>query len=73
MMLDPKKDQHEPGKAAPASVAPAVESGGVPPMPVGVPVADPSSATELPDRANEAQPASAYRTILRCRTRRESD
>ena len=73
MMLDPKKDRRELRKAAPASVGPVVEPGGFPPMSVDVPVGEPASVIQLSNHANDARPAEAYRTVLRCRTRRESD
>ena len=73
MMLDPKKDRRELRRAAPASGGPVVEPSGFPPMSVDVPVGKPTSVIQLPSHANDAQPADAYRTVLRCRTRRESD
>ena len=75
MMLDPKKDQRDARKAAPANVAPVVEPGGFPAMPLELPARERAAVTQFPGHAKDSQPstgAEAYRTVLRCRTKRES-
>ena len=77
MMLDPKKDPRDARKAAPADVAPVVEPepGGFPAMPPELPAGERAAVTQFPGHAKDSQPstgAEAYRTVLRCRTKRES-
>ncbi len=67
MMLDPKKDQRDERKAAPSNVAPVV--------PPELPAGERAAVTQFPGHAKDSQPstgAEAYRTVLRCRTKRES-
>ena len=77
MMLNPKEDKRDARKAAPASAPPVVElePGGFAAMPPERPAGERAALTQFPGHAKDSQPSSgpeAYRTVLRCRTKRES-
>ena len=73
MMLDPKKDPREARRATPANMDP--EPGGFPAMPPKLPVGEQAAVTQFPGPAKDSHPstgAEAYRTVMRCRSKRES-